>query len=204
MTVMFSSQNLTKIYFNYRKGKFSPHLKCRAYWSQRLSVSLWICWHCNSYEIVCFFFMCTQPACDASEEVIFAFCYKVNISTICQPETFGFNRLLTKGLNSFVTVIKLNWNSKLANVYLGEIIVEFYNQPFNIRFNECEDNSTLPICLLHFDCFIKLWSVVFVLINLFSLSCFQIRFPGVPSEIQEENGIKFKYQVFKRDTADTV
>lgn len=29
-------------------------------------------------------------------------------------------------------------------------------------------------------------------------------FPGVPSEIQEENGIKYKYQVFKRDTADTV
>ncbi|XP_004570854.1 dihydrofolate reductase [Maylandia zebra] len=37
--------------------------------------------------------------------------------------------------------------------------------------------------------------------NLFQL---QEGFPGVPSEIQEENGIKFKYQVFKRDTADTV
>lgn len=140
MTVMFSSPNLTKIYFNYRKGKFSPHLKCRAHWSQRLSVSLWICRHWNCSEIVCFFFlMCTQPACDASEEVIFAFCYKVNISTICQPETFGFNRLP----RLWTTVIKLNWISKLANVYLGEIIVEFHNQPLNIQFNECEDNSTL-------------------------------------------------------------
>uniref|UniRef100_A0A3Q0RFK0 dihydrofolate reductase n=1 Tax=Amphilophus citrinellus TaxID=61819 RepID=A0A3Q0RFK0_AMPCI len=40
----------------------------------------------------------------------------------------------------------------------------------------------------------------------FDKNRFQLQegFPGVPSEIQEENGIKYKYQVFKRDTADTV
>ncbi|KAM3870070.1 dihydrofolate reductase [Diretmus argenteus] len=32
----------------------------------------------------------------------------------------------------------------------------------------------------------------------------QGRFPGVPSEIQEENGIKYKFQVFKRDISDAV
>ncbi|XP_013872027.1 dihydrofolate reductase [Austrofundulus limnaeus] len=32
----------------------------------------------------------------------------------------------------------------------------------------------------------------------------QDRFPDVPSDIQEENGIKFKYQVFKKETADAV
>ncbi|XP_028264062.1 dihydrofolate reductase [Parambassis ranga] len=32
----------------------------------------------------------------------------------------------------------------------------------------------------------------------------QERFPGVPNEIQEENGIKYKYQVFKREAVDTV
>ncbi|XP_029910057.1 dihydrofolate reductase [Myripristis murdjan] len=30
----------------------------------------------------------------------------------------------------------------------------------------------------------------------------QDRFPGVPSEIQEENGIKYKFQVFKREICD--
>lgn len=30
----------------------------------------------------------------------------------------------------------------------------------------------------------------------------QQRHPGVPSEIQEENGIKYKYQVFKKETVD--
>ena len=25
------------------------------------------------------------------------------------------------------------------------------------------------------------------------------RFPGVPSEIQEENGVKYKYEVYKKD-----
>ncbi|XP_029289979.1 dihydrofolate reductase [Cottoperca gobio] len=29
-------------------------------------------------------------------------------------------------------------------------------------------------------------------------------FPGVPSEIQEENGIKYKFQVFKRESGDAV
>nr|XP_040019033.1 zgc:153031 [Gasterosteus aculeatus aculeatus] len=29
-------------------------------------------------------------------------------------------------------------------------------------------------------------------------------FPGVPSEIQEENGIKYKFQVFKKETGDAV
>ncbi|XP_040024066.2 dihydrofolate reductase-like [Gasterosteus aculeatus] len=29
-------------------------------------------------------------------------------------------------------------------------------------------------------------------------------FPGVPSEIQEENGIKYKFQVFKKETSDAV
>ncbi|XP_047452589.1 zgc:153031 [Mugil cephalus] len=37
--------------------------------------------------------------------------------------------------------------------------------------------------------------------NLFKL---QERFPGVPSEIQEENGIQYKFQVFKKETADAV
>ncbi|XP_072241569.1 dihydrofolate reductase [Leuresthes tenuis] len=32
----------------------------------------------------------------------------------------------------------------------------------------------------------------------------QERFPDVPSDIQEENGIKFKFQVFKKETADTM
>lgn len=32
----------------------------------------------------------------------------------------------------------------------------------------------------------------------------QERFPGVPDKIQEENGIKFKFQVFKREAADVV
>lgn len=36
------------------------------------------------------------------------------------------------------------------------------------------------------------------------LSRFQTRFPGVPSEIQEENGIKYKFQVFKKETGDAV
>ncbi|XP_029991582.1 dihydrofolate reductase [Sphaeramia orbicularis] len=30
----------------------------------------------------------------------------------------------------------------------------------------------------------------------------QDRFPGVPNEVQEENGIKYKFQVFKRETVD--
>uniref|UniRef100_UPI0037E9A584 dihydrofolate reductase n=1 Tax=Semicossyphus pulcher TaxID=241346 RepID=UPI0037E9A584 len=32
----------------------------------------------------------------------------------------------------------------------------------------------------------------------------QERFPGVPSKIQEENGIKYKFQVFKKETCDAV
>ncbi|XP_042268074.1 zgc:153031 [Thunnus thynnus] len=32
----------------------------------------------------------------------------------------------------------------------------------------------------------------------------QERFPGVPSEIQEENGIKYKFQVFKKETGEAV
>ncbi|CAK6960111.1 zgc:153031 [Scomber scombrus] len=32
----------------------------------------------------------------------------------------------------------------------------------------------------------------------------QERFPGVPSGIQEENGIKYKFQVFKKETGDAV
>ncbi|KAM4554235.1 dihydrofolate reductase [Fundulus diaphanus] len=32
----------------------------------------------------------------------------------------------------------------------------------------------------------------------------QEKFPDVPSEIQEENGIKFKCQVFKKETTDTM
>ncbi|CAJ1057136.1 dihydrofolate reductase isoform X1 [Xyrichtys novacula] len=32
----------------------------------------------------------------------------------------------------------------------------------------------------------------------------QERFPGVPSKIQEENGIKYRFQVFKKETADAV
>ncbi|XP_041650861.1 zgc:153031 [Cheilinus undulatus] len=32
----------------------------------------------------------------------------------------------------------------------------------------------------------------------------QERFPGVPSEIQEEDGIKYRFRVFQRETADEV
>lgn len=165
MTVMFSSPNLTKIYFNYRKGKFSPHLKCRAHWSQRLSVSLWICRHWNRYEIVCFCFLCapSQPGTPVRKWFL------LFVTKSTSAPSVSLRHLVLTGClpRLWTTVIKLNWNSKLANVYLGEIIVEFHNQPLNIQFNECEDNSTLPICLLHFNCFIKLWSIVFVLINLF-------------------------------------
>ncbi|KAM7002913.1 dihydrofolate reductase [Tautogolabrus adspersus] len=32
----------------------------------------------------------------------------------------------------------------------------------------------------------------------------QERFPGVPSKIQEENGVKYKFRVFKKESADVV
>ncbi|XP_034541456.1 dihydrofolate reductase isoform X2 [Notolabrus celidotus] len=32
----------------------------------------------------------------------------------------------------------------------------------------------------------------------------QERFPGVPNKIQEENGIKYRFQVFKKETAEAV
>lgn len=34
--------------------------------------------------------------------------------------------------------------------------------------------------------------------------CFQTSFPDVPSGIQEENGIKYKFQVFKKEMGDAV
>ena len=39
--------------------------------------------------------------------------------------------------------------------------------------------------------------------NFFSF-CFQYRYPHVPSGIQEEKGIKYKFQVFKKVIGDEV
>lgn len=48
------------------------------------------------------------------------------------------------------------------------------------------------------------FSVLLINSQSYFLLCFLTRFPGVPSEIQEEKGVKYQFQVFKRETGDEV